>query len=242
MDIRIEIALMSILGTLIAALLVWLLNEFSYYNKERFEIKKATGEALTVLLEIRHRFLILADEQLIDRAINKFCPHPRLAPHFKKIFGNMIPQMLPPVPEHLKIQYAEAIRRICGLNPTVGFYLISKDLVEEAAKKAFYIMNITMPDETVRTRLRAACVLDMKKALEEAINKLLLKHDKKTKAAVAEIFSKNIDDGEKTSIEKEINDMLKPEIISQISKSLENVSDEEITKEIESLQDKLLIQ
>jgi hypothetical protein len=114
------------LKPLLFVLFGWLLNEFSSYWKLRREDKKAIGECLALLLDIRHRFFRIEElVELIKKKLN-------LPDEYSKQIYGMVKQVIPKLlPDQemkaMEERYAKAVSQISSVDPLLGFELQSKN-------------------------------------------------------------------------------------------------------------------
>jgi hypothetical protein len=145
--------------TLVAVFVGFILNELSYFLRVRREDRRSIGQALSTLLEIRHRL------QAIPAVIDALKQKTSIPPEAELAVSNYYASFLPDL-ERLQDGYNKAVDVIAGPFPVLAFRLRSKDQFDPLLRQ---LRSIIPPGD----RAAAAFYLSLEtKLLAEATSAL----------------------------------------------------------------------
>lgn len=147
------------IGTFIAG---WTLNELKMSAELRHDNRRALGQILCDLLEVRHRFLLLTSG--LEELFKKFPIEGADKQSIKKFVCDLIDKAAP-MPKDFSSNYEQAIHSLSGSNPILGFRLRSQHLVPNLIK-VFDELKSSSPD--------SAQLPDFSTAISQPLNEVIL--------------------------------------------------------------------
>ncbi len=171
---------------LIGVLLGWLLTEASHRIWARRDDRRAIAQALTALLEIRHRLMVLPRAvEIVTRGLN-VPPESDMA--LRVALGRLFP-----VEHGLAKRYSDAVAQVASQDPILGFRLHSQDSVLPRIDQLRELANSDPNAGSTWRRLEPELLTNFNNHLGEHIRQLAWRHGWRTRLQVGRLLNRQIE-------------------------------------------------